>query len=234
MLAGVTARTLHHYDRLGLLKPRRTNAGYRQYEDRDLERLEQIVALKFLGLPLKQIRTVLESGSLKLSDALRMQRQLLEQKRCMLDRAIQAISEAQAHSGPEALRKIIGVIEMESRNDWMDQYQTEESKAKIEARKHLWNPALQEQVSRQWSELIAEVEGALDEDPAGPKAQALAGRWRELVRGFTGGDPAITETVSKMWKDRDNWPKDIDRQAPRIKPEVFSFIGKAMAISGGV
>ncbi len=49
-LAGVTVRTLHHYDRFGLLKPRRrTDAGYRLYEDRDLERLEQVVALKFLG-----------------------------------------------------------------------------------------------------------------------------------------------------------------------------------------
>jgi DNA-binding transcriptional MerR regulator len=49
-LAGVTVRALHHYDRLGLLKPSgRTNSGYRLYTDRDLVRLEQIVVLKFLG-----------------------------------------------------------------------------------------------------------------------------------------------------------------------------------------
>ena len=57
-LAGVTVRALHHYDRLGLLKPGRTAAGYRCYSLRDFERLEQIVALKFLGIPLKQIRTL--------------------------------------------------------------------------------------------------------------------------------------------------------------------------------
>lgn len=55
-LAGVTVRALHHYDRLGLLRARRTDAGYRLYTARDLERLEQIVALKFFGLPLKQIK----------------------------------------------------------------------------------------------------------------------------------------------------------------------------------
>ena len=55
-LAGVTVRTLHHYDRLGLLKPHRNGSGYRLYRESDLERLEQIVALKFLGLPLKDIR----------------------------------------------------------------------------------------------------------------------------------------------------------------------------------
>ena len=59
-LAGVTVRALHHYDRLALLRPVRTRAGYRMYGARDLERLEQIVALKCLGVPLKQIKTVLD------------------------------------------------------------------------------------------------------------------------------------------------------------------------------
>src|SRR6058998_1123146 len=86
-LAGVTVRTLHHYDRLGLLKPGRTQAGYRVYRDRDLERLEQIVALKFLGLPLKQIKTLLDRDALELPDALRMQRKVLEEKKRLLENA---------------------------------------------------------------------------------------------------------------------------------------------------
>ena len=53
-LTGVTVKALHHYDRLGLLKPQRAYSGYRLYVERDLERLEQIVALKFLGFPLKK------------------------------------------------------------------------------------------------------------------------------------------------------------------------------------
>src|SRR5580700_6800802 len=77
-LAGVTVRTLHHYDRLGLLKPRRAESGYRLYRESDLERLEQIVALKFLGLPLKEIRELLDSAAPDLPAALRMQRSALE------------------------------------------------------------------------------------------------------------------------------------------------------------
>jgi len=73
-LTGVTVKALHHYDRLGLLKPQRTAAGYRLYAERDMERLEQIVALKFLGLPLKQIKVVLERAALELPEALHMQR----------------------------------------------------------------------------------------------------------------------------------------------------------------
>jgi DNA-binding transcriptional MerR regulator len=67
--AGVTVRRLHHYDRLALLKPSgRTAAGYRLYADRDFVRLEQIVALKFIGFPLSQIRDLARTwNSLQLS-----------------------------------------------------------------------------------------------------------------------------------------------------------------------
>src|SRR6185503_8116866 len=80
-LAGVTVRALHHYDRLGLLRPRRSASRYRLYGIRDLERLEQIVALKFLGLSLRQIRELLDEDRRKLPDALRAQRRALEEKR---------------------------------------------------------------------------------------------------------------------------------------------------------
>ena len=79
-LAGVTVRALHHYDRLGLLRPQKTDAGYRLYAEKDLERLEQIIALKFLGLPLKQMKVVLlDPKALDLVDALRLQRAVLEE-----------------------------------------------------------------------------------------------------------------------------------------------------------
>jgi DNA-binding transcriptional MerR regulator len=232
-LAGVTVRTLHHYDRLGLLKPRRrTEAGYRLYEDRDLERLEQIVALKFLGLSLAEIGRLLGAGSI--TQALAVQRGLLIEKRRMLDRAIQAIEEAQSQEGAApALRKIIEVIEMETNNDWMEKYHTEESRAKVEARKPIWSPELQERVSSQWNELIADVEAALGEDPASEKAQALAARWNALVEGFTARDHDISASVGKMWADRANWPSDMEQKAPMIKPEVWGFISRVNAAKKG-
>src|SRR6476659_6518312 len=90
-LGGVTVKALHHYDRLGLLRPRRSNAGYRLYVPRDLERLEQIVALKSIALTLEQIKVVLDGDVDALADALRAQRQTLEKKRADLTRAIRAI-----------------------------------------------------------------------------------------------------------------------------------------------
>lgn len=126
-LAGVTVKALHHYDRLGLLQPGWTEAGYRVYCEGDLETLEQIVALKFLGIPLKQIAVVLKRAA-HLPDALRLQRRALEDKHALLGRAIRAIQAAEEslESGQPAhtaiLKKIIEVINMQNdmQNDMQD------------------------------------------------------------------------------------------------------------------
>ncbi len=60
-LSGVTVRALHHYDEIGLLSPRaRTPAGYRRYDDADLERLQQILFYRALGFPLEKIVALLD------------------------------------------------------------------------------------------------------------------------------------------------------------------------------
>jgi DNA-binding transcriptional MerR regulator len=227
--AGVTVRTLHHYDRLGLLSPRRNGSGYRLYRERDLERLEQIVALKFLGLPLKQIRHLLVRQAGDLPMALRLQRTVLEKKRRLLDRAIRALRDAERQPGPAQLRKIIEVIGMQDNTDWKEKYYSPEARAKIEERGRDWTPEKQQEATKAWTELIHDVEAALGEDPAGERAQALAARWRKLVEGFTGGDPEIGAGLRKLYADQANWPGEFKQQmGPFMKKEVWEFIGKAM------
>ena len=93
--AGITIRALHHYDRLGLLKPSgRTRAGYRLYTDRDLIRLEQIVALKFIGFPLNHIRDLLNRKDADLGSTLRQQRQIIAKKRSQLDQLAEGFQKA--------------------------------------------------------------------------------------------------------------------------------------------
>ena len=234
-LAGVTVRALHHYDRLAVLRPKRAESGYRVYSLRDLERLEQIVALKFLGLPLKEIKTLLDREARRLPEVLRSQRLALEEKRRSLDLAIHAIQDAEQVivSGKpvdvEVLAKIIEVIEMQEKNEFTKKYYSEEAQAKLAERRQEWKPEMQAEVSRAWSELFRDVEAALDEDPRSEKAQALAARWRKLVESFTGGDPDVTRGLGKAWADRGNWPGGMkERTAPFANPKVWEFIKKAM------
>jgi MerR family transcriptional regulator, thiopeptide resistance regulator len=232
-LAGVTVRALHHYDRLGLLKPGgRTQSGYRLYNDGDLARLEQIVVLKFLGLPLKEIRELLTRES-NLQDSLRRQQAVLAEKRGQLDAAIEAIRKAekslQIKREPDwgLFTKIIKEIEMQNDTNWTKQYFSEEAKTAVEERKGLWSPELQERVSREWAQLFADVEAALGENPASAKAQELASRWRKLVSEFTGGNPEIQKGLNRMYSDQGNWPEQ-PKQNWQIKPEIMSFIMAAM------
>lgn len=229
-LAGVTVRTLHHYDRLGLLRPRRTRNGYRVYCDRDLERLEQVVALKFVGIPLKQIKALLGRDAPELVDALRMQRRMLLAKRRQLDDAIEAIGQAESEPNTAVLKKIIEVIEMQNDTDWMLKYHNDAAKAKIVKRRQLWSPELQERVSREWMQLIGDVEAALTEDPKGETGQALAERWISLVEEFTAGDPDVTDGVRNLYADSHNWPTQFKEQMQRfrISREAGAFISKAI------
>jgi DNA-binding transcriptional MerR regulator len=91
-LAGVTVRTLHYYDRLRLLEPRRrTVRGHRLYIKSDLVRLQQILTLKFIGLPLKQIKLILDQDSFDLAKELRRQRELISQQGHRLKLTVETI-----------------------------------------------------------------------------------------------------------------------------------------------
>ena len=233
-LSGVTVRALHHYDRLRLLKPSRyTRAGYRLYSERDFARLEQIVALKFIGFSLKEIKKILGRDSLDLAMALRQQRAAIEEKRRRLDLAIDAIERAEfvvgttSEPGWETFAKIIEVINMQTDMEWSKKYYSEEAQREIQNRAATIPREVIEKAQRDWTVLIKEVEAAVEsgEDPAGEKAQGLATRWAELVKGFTGGNPEIQKGLNKMYADRNNWPKSLPKP---FGDEVQAFIVEAM------
>jgi len=218
--ARVTVRTLHHYDRIGLLKPSgRTGVGFRLYRDGDFVRLQQIVTLKFIGFSLKEIKRLLDRKGSGLSPALRAQRMTLEQKRRHLDAAIQAIAKAEGIAVSrsqldwEAFQKIIEVIQMQTNTDWTKQYYNEEAQKLIAKRQKLWNPELQKQAEANWAALYKDIEAAAGRgmDPSSAEAQALVERRDKLVGGFTGGHAAVAEGLKEMWSDQSNWPQEFKK-----------------------
>ena len=88
-ITGVSVRTLHHYDAIGLLKPTGvTDSGYRLYDDRALERLQTILFFRELEFSLQEIKEILDSPSFDPMDALQSQIRLLQLKRDHLDKLI--------------------------------------------------------------------------------------------------------------------------------------------------
>jgi len=237
-LAGVSVKTLHHYDRVGLLKPQRTRARYRLYAARDLERLEQILALKFLGMPLTQIRTLLDHDGLSLADSLELQRCALEEKRETLETAIRAIKDAesvmQRDQAPEAkvLATIIAAFKEMNNMEFMEKYFSAEAWAKFSGRRKAMPLDAKKRASQAWIELYREAEGLLDGDPASEAAQALTARWLALEDRSSDGDRGIKAGFRTAWKDRQDWPaKDRQRIEQFNLEKIAEFIGRAMGAS---
>jgi DNA-binding transcriptional MerR regulator len=97
-LAHVSVRTLHHYDEIGLLEPsRRSDAGYRLYDEADLGRLQQILLFKELGFELERVKEVMGDPAFDRHAALLGQRELLEARTARLLAMIDAVDAAIAH-----------------------------------------------------------------------------------------------------------------------------------------
>jgi len=213
-LAGVTVRALHHYDRIGLLKPQRGSSGFRLYRLEDLERLEQIAALKFLGIPLQEIKLLLKHGPLTLVDSLHVQREALAEKRRLIDRAVVAIEAAEKviQSGQTTdasiLRKIIEVIDMQPQENFMRKYYTDQAWLDKERILQETPPEVRQKNWQAWQQLFAEIEAATDLDPASAPAQALARRWLQIGEAANGGNEAVRAGYIEAWNDRHNWPQD--------------------------
>ena len=96
-LCGVSVRTLHYYDEIGLLKPPFVDEqnGYRFYDERSLERMLEILFYRELDFPLKSILEILSSPDYDKKEAFRKQKELLALKKKRLERLISALDEAE-------------------------------------------------------------------------------------------------------------------------------------------
>ena len=207
-LTGVSIRTLHHYDQLGLLRPScRSAAGYRLYSERDLLRVQQILTLRYLGFALQQIHDLLDRADFDVLASLDIQRRVVRDRISELERIDTALGEllqrrlttghwewalvAQASATVQA--------ELEQRGTHMsDLYTPEEMRARMAELGQQTPPEVIRQTEENWSALVREVRANRDLDPTDPKAVALADRWnafaQDLVRAFQ-GDQKLTNTI---------------------------------------
>jgi DNA-binding transcriptional MerR regulator len=232
-LGGVTVRALHHYDRLGLLKAQRNASGFRIYSSTDLEQLETIIALKFIGLPLDVIREVLKRDGDDFATVLRTQITALEEKKRRLQIAIEAIRTAEAtlaSGGRPDLKHIVEVIEMQNDQDWMLRHFNESARPRVIDRLVSLTKGDWACLQREWTELATEIQVAVDRDPASPESQALLSRWEDLIRKITGNNQEIVHGLKSLYSDRGNWPEHVRHAiAPLLGERILVFIKGAIA-----
>jgi MerR family transcriptional regulator, thiopeptide resistance regulator len=224
---GLTVRTLHHYDALGLLRPsRRSPSGYRLYGEDDLARLQRIVSLRQLGFPLEAIRDCLDRPEFSAERVLEMhlqqaRRQLAEAEG--LVRRLEAVAGQLRQSGstsPEALIQTIEAITM------FDKYYTPEQLETLRQRAESIGGDRMKEVEQEWPRLIAEVRVEMERgtDPAHPRVQALAARWSALIAEFTGGDPGIAQSLKNLYQGEPSM-----RQQTGMDPALGEYVARAQA-----
>lgn len=128
-ITGISVRALHYYDEIGLLKPTaKTGAGYRLYDDKALETLRQILFFREFDIPLKEIRSLLDTPDLDKRQILKMQKQMLTAKRDRIDRMIASINKI-LKGEHEMDFTVFTKTEIEAMYQSMIEHMTEDQKA---------------------------------------------------------------------------------------------------------
>lgn len=192
--AGLTVRTLHHYDSIGLLRPSaRSDAGYRLYDRDDVARLQQIQALRKFGMALSGIGAYLDSPEASplaiIEQQLASLDQQIEQAARMREQLIRLRAQLANGEAPE-LATWLTTLEQ------MTMYDKYFSQAELQQLPLVQNRAAKED----WKQLVSQVQSLMDQRiPAdGAAAKKLARRWIEILERDTGGNPELASKLDRM------------------------------------
>lgn len=233
---GVSIKALRLYERHGLLKPLRSEAGWRTYGPDQIARLHQILALKRLGLPLARIGEIL-GGADALGSVLALQEQVLARDSERLSRALALVRAARAKLQAGQLLSIDDlatlsqetVMSMPSTKElnkilrpFSDQHLSPEEKKAIGA------GIDREQVARDMDGLVAEARALMQSgDHTSPAAQDLAARWYAFARQFTTSHVDVRGKGKAIMADAMNDPAAAQKLA--LFRETVRFVDQAIA-----
>lgn len=238
-LVGVSVRTLHHYDQIGLLKPEFVSpAGYRLYTDHNLERLQQILFFKEIGFELHEIKEILDSPGFDRREALLTHRELLLEKKNRLEKIV--------HTVEKTIKAMEGEIIMDKKEMFsgFDMQEIEKHQARYAEeirQKYGDSPAYQESMKKtagynkdDWARIMGEtgriyqtIADLMDKGPADPEVQQAVAEWRQhITDNFYNCTPEIFRGLGDLYVDDPRFTANIDK----MKPGLAEFLREAMHV----
>jgi DNA-binding transcriptional MerR regulator len=227
---GLSVRSLHHYEAIGLLVPsRRSESGYRLYSGGDVQRLHRILAYRQLGVSLKDIEKYLGPDAPPLKDVLARQRDAAEHEAArlrklisLLDRAISSTAPGDEDSTAHQLIELMNTMQSIEKH-----FSTDEQKSLEKVRDQL-TPAGLENARKELGELLAGFKSACENnvDVNTSDVAKLARRWRAL------GAPALAHPELRT-KTRTLLASSAEVQkATGVTPALMAYIDRAVASLG--
>jgi DNA-binding transcriptional MerR regulator len=230
-LAGVSVRTLHYYDRIGLLKPAfLTAGGYRQYREAEVLKLQQILFFKELGFELAEIKSIIASPNFDLFRSLQDHRRLLAGK---LKRTRQLMTTID-----RTIQKLEGEREMEIREYYEGFSEEKIERYRNEVKEHWGAKTLEESEARvlemgketfselqeEGSAIFQEIARDMDKGPGSPEIQALIYRWRQWLEHFHHYSDEAVMGLGQMYSNHPEFMAFFEK----IRPGLASFLARAV------
>ncbi|WP_437607897.1 MerR family transcriptional regulator [Sorangium sp. So ce834] len=224
---GLSVRTLHYYEEIGLLSPsHRTASGHRMYSAGDVARLQQIKSLRELGFSLEQITGCLDRpgfsplGTIELHLARLREQIALEQKLCARLEGLANVLRAGDDVSVEQLLQTIEVMTM------IEKYYTPEQLAELKQRAEAIGPEKMREAESAWKQIYEDMRAEMQKgaDPKSEPVQQIVKRMRELIDAFTGKNPGIERSLNRMYQEEPSM-----RNQHGVDPALHEFIGKAMS-----
>lgn len=227
---GVSVRTLRHYDEMGLVPvTERSASGYRLYGVTSLQRLEQVVWLRGLGLGLKDIASILEriSGDYLeiLETHLAQLDELIDVNQRLRSRLLELIDQVHC-DGASDLNTVINAISC------VQEFHKHYSDAQLEYLKQRAQQVGEAEIQKaqaDWAQIVVKLRQliAANADPLGVEAVAIARDWQRLIQAFTGGDAGVTRSLGRLYDEnhdqiQQKWSDHVPTK------EMFRFMAPAL------
>ena len=231
-LSGVTVRTLHYYDEIGLLKPSDiTEAGYRVYSNKDLETLQQILFFRELDFPLNEIKEIMTNPNYNKNEALNKHKELLMEKRKRIDGLIALINKTIKGDNIMSFKEFDNSkieenkrkYSEEVKNRWgnTDAYKEYEKKTSSYD-KNSWTTINEEMI-----EILKEFADNRNEDPNSHIVQSLVEKWRAYITSnFYNCTKEILSGLGLMYIGDERFRENIDKYGEG----TAEFMAKAIEI----
>ena len=236
-LTGVSIRMLHHYDNIGLLEPsKRTNSNYRMYNDDDIARLYQILIFKELEFPLQEIKQILDNKDFDREEALKVQRNLIFEKKKRLERILESIDDTIENLGGKTMSKNnFKAFDYEEVKKHQQKYkeETEKRYGKSDAYKESQEKTSKyskndwENIMEEASVIYEELSKLMDKDPSDKDVQELIEKWRNhITTNFYNCTIEIFRGLALMYIADERFTKNIDKYGKGLA----QFMSDAMNI----
>lgn len=230
-LAGISIRTLHYYDEIGLLKPSVVGENsYRYYGDDAVLRLQQILFFRELDLGLLQIKEIVDSPDFDRVAALQSHRRALQEKIGRLQSLVNTVDATIMH--------LVGEVDMSKKNlfegfseEQQKQYEEEASRQwgaeKVQQSVRRWNSYSQQQkdqIMAEGSAVYTDLVAAMDQGPHSPEVQQIIARWRQHLRYFYEPTLEILRGLGQHY----NVHPDFIATFQKIHPDLPAFLEQAI------